>query len=126
MTGDAPEASLEARLRAALRLVAALGTTLTYEQAATILDLRPPLRVRRVAEALERIMAEDAAADAPPLAALVVGRRRGGLPGPGFFAAALDLGLAQPGEDPAEAHRRMCARVWAAHAPGRREAAGPS
>ncbi|MGF1658287.1 MAG: hypothetical protein ACFCUS_02575 [Rubrimonas sp.] len=91
---------------------------MTYEQAATILGLRPPLRVRRVAEALERIMAEDAARGAPTLAALVVGRRRGGAPGPGFFDAARALGLIRPGEDAAAAHLRMCCEIWAAHAPG--------
>ena len=97
-------------------MVAALGTTLTYDQAATILGLTPPLRVRRVAEALERIMAEDAAAGAPTLAALVVGRRRGA-PGPGFFARAAALGLIRAGEDAKAAHRRMCAEVWTVHAP---------
>ncbi len=37
-------------------------------------------------------MAEDAAADRPFIAAMVIGKARGGLPAPGFFDCAARLG----------------------------------
>jgi hypothetical protein len=98
------DADLDALLRRALRPLGAMGATLTYAQVAAALDVPPPHRIHRVALALERLMAGDAAAGRPPLAAVVVGRARGGLPAPGFFDAALRLGLMAPGEDPAAFH----------------------
>ena len=41
---------------------------------------------------LEQIMAEDAAADYPFIAAMVISKWRGGLPAPGFFDCAARLG----------------------------------
>jgi hypothetical protein len=112
MTDDAVRA---AELRAALRPVAALGVTLTYAQAAEALALDGPGRIARVTAALERLMAEDAAAGAPFLAALVVGRRRGGLPAPGFFEAAARLGRLPPGADPAAFHAAEARAAAAFH-----------
>jgi hypothetical protein len=64
----------------------------TYKQAADLLGLRPPHTIHRVTVALETLMAEDAAADQPFIAALVVSRTRAGLPGPGFFDMASRVG----------------------------------
>jgi hypothetical protein len=45
-----------------------------------------------MAEALERLMEEDAAADRPFIAALAISKARGGLPAPGLFDRARRLG----------------------------------
>jgi hypothetical protein len=44
----------------------------------------PPHSIHQVTEALERLMEEDAAADRPFIAALVISKTRDGLPAPGF------------------------------------------
>jgi hypothetical protein len=90
-----------ARLRAALRPVAAMGARLTYAQAAQAMGFGPPGAIARLTGLLERLMAEDAGAGRPFMAAVVVGRARGGLPGPGFFEAAERLGRLPPGGDAA-------------------------
>jgi hypothetical protein len=89
MSGDAKHV---ARLRAFLCDAARRDATPTYAEAAAAIGLGPPRTIRRVAELLEQTMAEDAGAGRPFLAALVVGRARGGLPAPGFFACAARLG----------------------------------
>ena len=43
-------------------------------------------------EALEHLMAEDAATDRPFIAAVAISKARGGLPAPGFFDCARRLG----------------------------------
>jgi hypothetical protein len=55
-------------------------------------DLVIPISIQRVTEALERLMEEDAAADRPFIAALVISKAHGGLPAPGFFDCARRLG----------------------------------
>jgi hypothetical protein len=45
-----------------------------------------------VTEALEHLMAEDAATDRPFIAAIAISKARGGLPAPGFFDCARRLG----------------------------------
>lgn len=81
-----------AALRANLRLVAGLGVTVTYHQAARGIGLRPPHVIHSVTGLLEALMDEDAAAGHPFIAALVVSRARDGLPALGFFEMALRLG----------------------------------
>lgn len=90
-----------ARLRAALHPVAAMGARLTYAQAAQAMGFGPPGAIARLTGLLERLMEEDAAAGRPFLAAVVVGRARGGLPGPGFFETAERLGRLPSGPDAA-------------------------
>ncbi len=93
MSGSDPaEIPATPRLRALLEPVAARGDTLTYQQVARSLGLQPPNTIHRVSVALEALMDEDAAAERPLLAAVVVSRNRGGLPAPGFFAKAQALG----------------------------------
>jgi hypothetical protein len=91
-----PDSGLDARLRRDLTPIARMGATLSYIQAARAMGLGPPGAIRRLTEALERLMAEDAAAARPFLAAVVVSPRRGGLPAPGFFETAAALGRPAP------------------------------
>jgi hypothetical protein len=81
-----------ARTRAFLESVAKRRILITYQELANALQILPPLSIHRVTEALERLMEEDAAADRPFIAALVISKARGGLPGPGFFDCARRLG----------------------------------
>ncbi len=89
---DSPPETLARRLRAHLQALATLRLPITYQQAAKGLLLSPPNTIHQVTEALEQIMAEDAAADRPFIAAMVISKWRGGLPAPGFFDCAARLG----------------------------------
>jgi hypothetical protein len=66
---------------------------ITYQELADRLGLTPPHTVRRVTHALEALMADDAAAGRPLLAALCVSRSRPGMPARGFFVTAEALGI---------------------------------
>ncbi len=89
---DYPPETLARRLRTHLQALATLRLPITYQQAAKGLLLLPPNTIHQVTEALEQIMAEDAAADRPFIAAMVISKWRGGLPAPGFFDCAARLG----------------------------------
>jgi uncharacterized Zn-finger protein len=80
------------RLRIYLQEIAGQAIPITYQALAKALQLLPPQTIQKVTNALERLMAEDAAAGHPFIAALVVARSRGGLPAPGFFDCAARLG----------------------------------
>jgi hypothetical protein len=67
-----------------------------------------PNTVHQVTEALEHLMAEDAATDRPFIAAIAISKERGGLPAPGFFDCARRLGRCAGDEVGPEA--------WAFHA----------
>ncbi len=88
---NTPE-TLARRLRAHLQALAPLRLPITYLEAAKGLLLSPPNTIHQVTEALEQLMAEDAAADRPFIAAKVISKARGGLPAPGFFDCAARLG----------------------------------
>lgn len=88
---NTPE-TLARRLRAHLQALATLRLPITYQEAAKALLLSPPNTIHQVTEALNQIMAEDAAADRPFIAAMVISRMRGGLPAQGFFDCAARLG----------------------------------
>ena len=83
---------LAPRLRMHLQDIAGRAIPITYQALAKALQLLPPQTIQKVTNALERLMAEDAAAGHPFIAALVVARSRGGLPAPGFFDCAARLG----------------------------------
>ncbi|MFT7049211.1 MAG: hypothetical protein ACJAZE_001605 [Halioglobus sp.] len=83
---------LARRLRAHLQALATLRLPIIYREAAKDLLLTPPNTIRQLTEALEQLMAEDAAADRPFIAAMVISKWRGGLPAPGFFDCAARLG----------------------------------
>ncbi len=80
-------------LRNYLKLIAKGGKPVTYRDTARALRLEPPNTIHRVAVMLESLMEEDAGTGAPLIAALVISRTRDGLPAPGFFAKAHELGL---------------------------------
>ena len=88
---NTPE-TLARRLRAHLQALATLRLPITYQEAAKGLRLSPPHTIHQVTQALEQLMAEDAAADRPFIAAMVIGKIRDGLPAPGFFDCATRLG----------------------------------
>ena len=89
--GNTPE-TLDGRLRAHLQARATQRSPITYHEAAKGLRLSPPHTIHQVTQALEQIMTEDAAADRPFIAAMVISKWRGGLPAPGFFDCAARLG----------------------------------
>ena len=115
---------LPAALRRDLPILARLGVTIGYAQAAAALGLGPPGAIRRLTAALEATMAEDAAAGRPFLAALVVSPRRGGLPAPGFFETARALGRAAPEGGEASFHAAELRALFALHAPLRARSGG--
>ncbi len=84
--------TLARRLRAHLQALAPSRLPITYLEAAKGLLLSPPHTIHQVTQALEQIMAEDAAADRPFIAAMVISKARRGLPAPGFFDCAARLG----------------------------------
>ena len=104
---NTPE-TLARRLRAHLQALATLRLPITYREAAKGLLLSPPNTIHQVTEALEQIMTEDAAADRPFIAAMVISRVRGGLPAAGFFDCAARLG--RFGSD------ATCLDAWTFHA----------
>ena len=104
---NTPE-TLARRLRAHLQTRATQRVPITYQQAAQGLLLAPPNTIHQVTEALEQLMVEDAAADRPFIAAMVISKARGGLPAPGFFDCAARLG--RFGGD------ATCLDAWAFHA----------
>src|SRR5216683_7584828 len=88
-----------ARLRAFLENVARRRIPITYQELARALQILPPHSIRRVTEALERLMEEDAAADRPFIAALSISKARGSLPAPGFLYCARPRGRFTDGLD---------------------------
>jgi hypothetical protein len=113
-----PESACAA-LRDNLRLVAGLGVTVTYHQAARGVGLKPPHVIHSVTQLLERLMDEDAAHGHPFIAALVVSRARDGLPALGFFETAARLGRfdGDPfGEEAVAYHAAELALATAFHA----------
>jgi len=81
-----------ARVRAFLENGAKRRIPITYQELAKALQILPPHSIQQVTDALERLMEEDAAANRPFIAALVISKKRGGLPAPGFFDCARRLG----------------------------------
>jgi len=108
-------------LRANLRVLAGLGETMTCQQAARGLGLKPPHLIHSVSVMLEVLMDEDAAHGHPFIAALVVSRARDGLPALGFFETAARLGRFAGDPFGAEAvayHAAERALATAFHEPG--------
>ena len=99
LPGNDDARALKDRLRQILIELARTEAVATYRNLAEWLGLMPPLTVHRVAGLLEKLMADDAEAGRPLLAALCVGRLRHGLPAPGFFMAAEALRLFEGGPE---------------------------
>ena len=108
-------AALAVALRAALLALPPQTATLTYQELARALGLRPPNTIYRVVQALELSMREDAAAGRPFIAARVISRVRGGLPAPGFFDLATRLGRhdgSEHGEAARAFHQGQLDQLW--------------
>ena len=84
--------TIASRLRKHLQMIAERRVPTTYQELAKALGLTPPHTIHQVTEALEHLMAEDAATDCPFIAAIAISKARGGLPAPGFFDRARRLG----------------------------------
>ena len=66
---------------------------ITYNALAATAKMTGPHKIHRLTSWLEQLMAEDHHNDRPLRAAVVISRVRGGLPAPGFFDKAKELGL---------------------------------
>jgi hypothetical protein len=89
----APKLGLSAEaLRMHLQVVAKQRVPITYQEAVNAVRLTAPNTIHQVTDALEHLMAEDAASGRPFIAAIVISKARGGLPAPGFFDCAARLG----------------------------------
>lgn len=91
-TTDYSPMTLSDRVRAHLKELARERETTTYRHLAQALDIRPPNTIHKVTMILEDLMKEDHESGGPVLAALVVSKVRNGLPAPGFFQLACELG----------------------------------
>jgi hypothetical protein len=90
--GEDNRLSTHAKARAFLENFAKSRIPITYQEMVKALQILPPHSIHQVTEALERLMEEDAAANRPLIAALAIGKARGGLPARGFFDCARRLG----------------------------------
>ena len=89
--------------------------TITYAELADAASIPNPYRIHKLTSWLESCIRIDHAKGEPLRAALVVSRKRGGLPAPGFFILCRDLGLyqgAESGRCAAEFHRTMITKLW--------------
>ncbi len=100
--------TITSRLRKHLQKIAERRVPTAYQEIAKGLGLTPPNTIHQVTEALEHLMAEDAATGRPFIAAIAISKVRGGLPAPGFFDRARRLGRYSGDEAGPEA--------WAFHA----------
>jgi len=66
---------------------------ITYHALAATANMTGPHKIHRLTSWLEQLMAEDHHNDRPLRAAVVTSKFRGGLPAPGFFDKAKELGL---------------------------------
>ncbi len=84
---------LQHRLRKRLCEIAKTAKPVTYQLLAKDLELSPPNTIHQLTIALETLIEEDATADRPLIAALVISKARNGLPAPGFFECAKRVGV---------------------------------
>ena len=66
---------------------------ITYNALAATANMTGPHKIHRLTSWLEQLMAEDHHNNRPLRAAVVISKARGGLPAPGFFDKAKELGL---------------------------------
>ena len=115
-------------LRQSLIDCARTGHPATYKQLADRLALAPPNTIRCIAEALEELIDEDAAAGRPLIAALAISKTSSGMPAAGFFINVASLGLFTGGATGPEAgafHARELERALSFY--GRsQDGAGPT
>ena len=66
---------------------------ITYKSLAVTANITGPHKIHRLTSWLEKLMTEDHLSGRPLRAAVVISKARGGLPAPGFFEKAKELGL---------------------------------
>ena len=66
--------------------------TIRYADLAEAVEVPPPHRIHKLADALEALMAQDQREGRPFTASVVVSKVRNGLPAPGYFECARKLG----------------------------------
>ncbi len=93
-----------AKLRAFLVGVARRGEPMIYREVAHAVRLPPPNTIHQLALLLEELIEEDVRNGVPLIASLVISKQRNGLPAPGFFAKAQELGLYDGANSGTEAH----------------------
>ncbi len=106
---------LPERIRGYLTELARRRETITYRDLAKALKVQPPNTIHQVADALEVLMREDHATEAPFLAALVVSKVQNGLPAPTFYYVARMLGRfkgSDTGSDTQTYHARELESAW--------------
>jgi len=106
------------KLRSVLEHARRERRTMTYLQAADAIGIEPPRRIHKLARLVEVLLQQDVEARRTPIAALVVSRARAGLPAPGFFDHARQLGIFDD-SDPRGFHDRLLDSLF--ESPGRRE-----
>jgi hypothetical protein len=89
--------------------------TITYQQVAQQLELKPPHTIHQTTELIELMMRLHAKAGAPQLASIVISKTRGGLPAPGFFMLLQEMGIyngSLEGEDAHQFHKQEILRCF--------------
>ncbi|MGB1613763.1 MAG: hypothetical protein ACPHCX_03245 [Candidatus Puniceispirillaceae bacterium] len=85
--------SWQQNANAAIMAVIKNKDQITYNALAATANMTGPHKIHRLTSWLEQLMAEDHHNDRPLRAAVVISKARGGLPAPGFFDKAKELGL---------------------------------
>lgn len=103
-------------LRPVLEDRARAGTTIIYAHLAQAAGVPSPHSIHKTGEALEVLMEQDAVHGRPLLAAVAISKARDGLPAPGFFQKAVELGRyfgPDRGPQAATFHALELEKVWA-------------
>ena len=85
---------------------------ITYNQLATAAGLTGPHRIHRLTSWLEQTMTEDHRCARPLRAAVVISKARSGLPAPGFFDHAEQLGVELKRPDRAAAYQAYLVQLY--------------
>ena len=86
---------------------------ITYNALAATANMTGPHKIHRLTSWLEQLMAEDHHYDRPLRAAVVISKARGGLPAPGFFDKAKELGLDFETTDRQASYKSYLQKVYA-------------
>ena len=86
---------------------------ITYHALATAAQMTGPHKIHRLTLWLEEMMAEDHKSGRPFRAAVVISKARDGLPAPGFFQKADQLGLKFKTVDRAQQYKAYLQNVYA-------------
>ena len=89
---------------------------ITYNALAATANMTGPHKIHRLTSWLEQLMAEDHHNDRPLRAAVVISKARSGLPAPGFFDKAKELGLDFETTDRRASYEAYLQKVYASYA----------